>query len=327
MVKVSVIMPVYNTGEILRQTIDSILAQTFTDFELIIIDDGSKDISPAICDEYAEKDTRVKVIHQPNGGICAARNTGISVAKGEYITFCDHDDLYMPRKLEVSYDLAKKYNADIVNVGYMDLRYPKKETAYSFKMKCLSREEVRLQLLQIALGENSGTVWNKLFKASLLSPTSFFNTKYTRGHEDINFNYRFLCKVKSYISTEEILYCHIIRDELSTSAKIYREVLIGMHDAIRNYNECIRSFGYNFTNNGNLYIKNYAGMLRCYCVYMMKVGCQLSEFKQHLSDIDRPICFEGFWKCSSIRLKDKIIFLLYVYEKFGMLYLLCKTFA
>ena len=92
MPKLSVIVPVYNTVKYLRECIDSILAQTFTDFELILVDDGSTDGSGAICDEYAGKDPRIQVIHQQNGGITVARKSGVRVARGEYVTFVDSDD-------------------------------------------------------------------------------------------------------------------------------------------------------------------------------------------------------------------------------------------
>ena len=92
MPKLSVIVPVYNTEKYLRECIDSILAQTFTDFELILVDDGSTDSSGAICDEYAGKDLRIQVIHQQNGGATVARRSGVRVARGEYVTFVDSDD-------------------------------------------------------------------------------------------------------------------------------------------------------------------------------------------------------------------------------------------
>ena len=92
MPKLSVIVPVYNTEKYLRECIDSILAQTFTDFELILVDDGSTDGSGAICDEYAAKDPRIQVIHQENGGITVARKSGVRIARGEYVTFVDSDD-------------------------------------------------------------------------------------------------------------------------------------------------------------------------------------------------------------------------------------------
>ena len=94
MPEISVILPVYNTGEILEKTIESILHQTFQDFELIIIDDGSTDNSYQICRKYSVKDKRIRVISQKNSGVCAARNKGIDLSEGKYITFCDHDDIY-----------------------------------------------------------------------------------------------------------------------------------------------------------------------------------------------------------------------------------------
>ena len=92
MPKISVIVPVYNTEKYLHRCVDSILAQTFTDFELLLIDDGSTDSSGAICDEYAQKDSRVRVFHKENGGASSARNLGLDNATGEWITFCDSDD-------------------------------------------------------------------------------------------------------------------------------------------------------------------------------------------------------------------------------------------
>ena len=93
MPKISIIVPVYNVEEYLRPCIDSILSQTFTDFELILVDDGSPDNCGAICDEYGLNDERVHVIHQQNAGLSAARNKGISVSAGDYICFVDSDDL------------------------------------------------------------------------------------------------------------------------------------------------------------------------------------------------------------------------------------------
>ena len=86
---ISIIIPVYNAEKYLRRCIDSVLSQSFTDFELILVDDGSTDSSPQICDEYASQDSRVKVIHKANGGVSAARNDGLDIAKGEYVTFIE----------------------------------------------------------------------------------------------------------------------------------------------------------------------------------------------------------------------------------------------
>lgn len=100
MIKVSVIVPVYNAEKYLRACVDSILAQTVTELECILVDDGSTDASPAICDEYAARDSRVKVIHKPNGRASSARNAGIRAARGEYIAFVDSDDWIAPDMYE-----------------------------------------------------------------------------------------------------------------------------------------------------------------------------------------------------------------------------------
>ena len=100
MIKVSVIVPVYNAEKYLRACVDSILAQTVTELECILVDDGSTDASPTICDEYAARDSRVKVIHKPNGRASSARNAGIRAARGEYIAFVDSDDWIAPDMYE-----------------------------------------------------------------------------------------------------------------------------------------------------------------------------------------------------------------------------------
>ena len=98
---ISVIVPVYKVETYLPTCVDSILSQTFSDFELILVDDGSPDACGAMCDGYAREDSRIRVIHQKNGGLSAARNTGLDIAKGEYVTFVDSDDVIAPDCLQV----------------------------------------------------------------------------------------------------------------------------------------------------------------------------------------------------------------------------------
>ena len=112
--KISVIVPVYNTEKYLNKCLDSILAQTFTDFELLLIDDGSTDNSGKICDEYAAKDNRVKVFHKENGGVSRARNLGLDNASGEYLSFIDSDDYIRPEMYAELLAVADKYNVDLV---------------------------------------------------------------------------------------------------------------------------------------------------------------------------------------------------------------------
>lgn len=124
MPKLSVIVPVYNTEKYLRECVDSILAQTFTDFELILVDDGSTDGSGAICDEYAEKDSRIQVIHQENGGVTRARKAGAILSKGDYVTYVDSDDWIDPDTYSNMMAHIEKYQADI---GIFSMTIEKKQ--------------------------------------------------------------------------------------------------------------------------------------------------------------------------------------------------------
>lgn len=318
--KISVIVPVYNTGEILRDTLDSIINQSYKDFELILVDDGSKDESPLICDEYAKQDSRVRVIHKKNGGICDARNTGISVAKGEYITFSDHDDLYMQDKLQVQIDLAEKYNADIVNVGYVTSLDDGSKSETKLNIICLDRDNIKDNLFRIADG-HIGTIWVKLYRRKAFGDHFKFDKKYTRGHEDINFNYKMMCLANSFVSIDRVLYRHIIRGELSTSAHVHPEVIIGMYDAIINYDIMVKSF---FMNNDLLrerkyYVKILMDMLRTLSVYSIKAGYHYHEYAQMLDDIEQNVPSLKAVHFSDTHLampKDRLIFMLLKQSKF-----------
>ena len=112
--KISVIIPVYNAESTLRRCVDSVLAQTFTDFECLLINDGSKDKSGEICDEYARKDSRVKVFHKENGGVSSARNVGLDNARGEWVSFVDSDDWVEGDILESMYKTALLSGSSLV---------------------------------------------------------------------------------------------------------------------------------------------------------------------------------------------------------------------
>ena len=117
MAKVSIIVPVYNVEKYLRQCVDSLRLQTLHDIEIILVDDGSLDNCPIICDDYAELDKRIKVIHKKNGGLGMACNSGMEIATGEYIAFCDSDDYVDMDMYETLYETAIKYDCDAVFSG------------------------------------------------------------------------------------------------------------------------------------------------------------------------------------------------------------------
>ena len=126
---ISIIVPIYNIEKFLPCCIDSILAQTFTEWELILVDDGSKDTCGSICDEYATKDGRIRVIHKPNGGLTSARNAGLAMASGEWVMFLDGDDWIEPEMLELLLREGEETGADIV-MGDFLFAYPDRDVPY-----------------------------------------------------------------------------------------------------------------------------------------------------------------------------------------------------
>ena len=186
---VSIIVPVYNTEKFLHRCIDSILAQTYTDFELLLIDDGSKDSSGAICDEYAAQDARVKVFHEENGGVSSARNLGLDNARGEWITFVDSDDW-----------ISKDYLEEMMTHSDSDL------VIADFTVEGEGQWNERLPFGQWQGKELSGVIehdvalarftapWCKLLKKSLIGQTRFYTARTTQ--EDALFMCRYLCAVQ-----------------------------------------------------------------------------------------------------------------------------------
>ncbi len=172
-IKVSVIVAVYNGHAVLRRCMDSILAQTLTDIEIICVDDDSKDDSLEILREYAAKDPRVKPVHQKNGGAGAARNTGMKLAAGEYLSILDCDDFFEPRMLERAYLAAKERAADIVTFGcdfYDEKTDSFRPCHHSINRRLLPKkqvfcgEDVKRDLFQLFVG----WAWDKLFRREFI---------------------------------------------------------------------------------------------------------------------------------------------------------------
>jgi len=122
--KISIIIPIYKVEKYLHRCVDSVLAQKCTDLEIILVDDGSPDACPRICDAYALQDKRVRIIHKENGGLSSARNAGLRVATGQYVFFLDSDDWIDPEGLEILYDMAEELQVDFVRYRVFRTGWP-----------------------------------------------------------------------------------------------------------------------------------------------------------------------------------------------------------
>ena len=221
--KFSIIVPVYNSEEFLPKTLDSILCQTLQEFELILVDDGSSDLSGIMCDQYAEIDKRIIVIHKKNGGICSARNMGLSVAKGTYIAFCDNDDICDKNLLRDNYILAEKYDADIVRFSrnwqvQKDGRIiSEQKTEFDFGV--FGADNFSENFKQI---DKSGEgIWAGIYRRNFLIKNKICFAEHMKyGYEDMYFTIQAYMHLPKIVLNPQIYYYWIMRYEHSTSAKV-----------------------------------------------------------------------------------------------------------
>lgn len=236
MVKLSVIVPVYNVEKHLKRCIDSIIKQTYKDFELILVDDGSTDNSPKICDEFCKQDKRIKVIHKENGGVSSARNAGLDIAEGDYISFIDSDDY-------IEVDMFKKLIQRIIE-NSADI------AQCNFKVVCENEKglknkvykEVKVADRYSALNESvdvpfSNVVWNKIYKKEILSGIKF--NENIKRFEDVDFTYRVLLNCSRYVKDKSQLYNYFQRQGSLCRANKYSLELL---EAIYTQNERINMF-------------------------------------------------------------------------------------
>lgn len=210
MAKISIIVPVYNVEKYLSKCIDSILNQSFKDFELILVNDGSTDNSGKICDEYKKNNTNITVIHKKNGGLSSARNTGLSICKGEYIAFIDSDDYIHPKMFEVLYNNLILYAADISICDYERV-IEKTENKVEEINNIVVKQYDNIEAIERLYTEDNAKFiicCNKLYKRELFNNIKFENGKY---HEDEYIIPKILYKCKKVIFNDCKLYYYLIR--------------------------------------------------------------------------------------------------------------------
>lgn len=201
--QISVIVPVYNTEKWLRRCVDSILAQTFTDFELLLIDDGSTDGSPTICDEYAGKDSRVRVFHKSNEGVSSTRNLGIVNSRGKRVTFIDADDWVEPDYLE-NLLAGKRCDLSVCNykIDGSDIVWDS-----NINNGIQNKDDIRYLFIS---GQYSGYSFIgtncKLFKSAIIARENIRFNEYISSGEDSLFVLEYFCHINNYYGTDKKLY-------------------------------------------------------------------------------------------------------------------------
>lgn len=230
---ISVIVPIYNVERYLNACVNSIVNQTYSNLEIILVDDGSPDKCPEICDEYAERDARIKVIHQENGGLSAARNAGIDIASGELLTFIDSDDFIAENYVELLYNGMFKFDADISIATFCTFS---KENDLDNQAQVLPFEEKtkeecfrRYGSLKAELSMPFISACNKLYKKEL-----FFSIRFPKGklYEDAFTTYKLIDNAKKIVFTATQLYFYRLNPQ-SILGQSFREKHLEMVDAFR----------------------------------------------------------------------------------------------
>ena len=203
---ISVIVPVYNVEKYFDACINSIISQTYKELEIILVDDGSTDSSGRLCDQYAKKDSRIKVIHKENGGVSSARNTGIDIATGEYITFVDADDYIDANMYETLYEMAIKTGAEIVECDFVYRKVPENVKNQVYEISGLKALE-KLYSDDTEYGILTVSPCNKIFKRDIVS-----NIRFKVGcsiAEDRDFILRVFFHTEKYVKYNVPLYYYV----------------------------------------------------------------------------------------------------------------------
>lgn len=302
---ISVIVPVYKVEDYIRQCIESVLNQTFTDFELILVDDGSPDNCGKICDEYAEKDPRIIVIHQENRGVSAARNTGLDVMRGKYVTFVDGDDYISEDYLEVLHFAVSSEDFDMAMCGF----YKDEEGELIGKNTCvctIGNRVISGRELSCLRYKNKLDIsaWAKLYRRELYSELKFPEGKI---HEDQAVIPKIFYLADKVVLLEECYYYYRVRSDSISHSKFK----INRFDNIVHMNEHIQFL--RERNEKELYKMAVKHRDECLAMYTIQAkkngisrvpkGCYMSEWVA-FSILERVLPYDKFsWHLGSLHPK------------------------
>jgi glycosyltransferase involved in cell wall biosynthesis len=305
---ISIIVPVYKTEPYLRKCLNSIINQTYKNLEIILVDDGSPDDCGEICDEYAALNARVKVIHQENRGLSAARNAGLKIATGEYIGFTDSDDWIANDMFETLYRGALEHRADITICGYYLVKGNKYREVREEHTVLYGREDALHHLLLDKTITNHA--WNKLYKRDLFKGVSYPEG---RTFEDVATTYKLFEKADKVVFLDSSKYYYLQRDDsvvgmLTLNSSIDRCLMM-----YKRYMDLIERYP------GEKEIL-LAGFYMAFADLGYAVSMQRKEyFRRHKNDLGDLIDFaiqnkDGVWKCRHIGRACKLNYMLFLRE-------------
>lgn len=301
---VSVIIPAYNIEDYIGRCLDSIISQTYKNLEIIVVDDGSRDHTGEILDNYAKKDRRIKVIHKENGGVSSARNKGIEAAEGDYIGFIDGDDLIESEMYKTLVDLLEEENADIAHCGYQ-MVFPDRIDYYhnTGKKKIQTTEEGLKDLLSGEMIE-PGLV-NKIYKKELIKYCRLDET--VKINEDLLMNYQLFKLSQKSVYYDITPYSYMIRSRSATGAN---SLITKREDALRVLNQikddCINN------NLLSIIYKRYIYLLMAICRDDLKDRSYIEYQKKQRKQLKKELKTDVFKSCIPKKLKYMSLFSCYL---------------
>lgn len=315
-IKVSIVLPVYNAAKHLDKCILSILEQTLTDIELIIVNDGSVDNSIDIINKYASQDSRITVINSINNGVSSARNLGLQQAKGEYIGFIDADDWADKKMYEIMYSRIKETTSDFaicnVKVLYDNLsskvRFNFTEPTQNFG------DNLFLGFKNFIYFKYDNANWNKLYSREIIFQQKIRFQTNMKVWEDLVFNLCYLCFSKKAVLINDPLYNYLIHDESTMNSNRFSIV-----EEFNKYFENVSSFCYsNSLNELAIYFKK---ELKIYCFYILlpelqvkltsqkiTVGAFYKQYKKMLKELNKELVTYSFKELLNFSFFSKLLF-------------------
>lgn len=220
---VSVIIPVYKVEQHLDRCMKSVTNQTYNNLEIILVDDGSPDNSPQLCEQWKEKDHRVTVLHKKNGGLSSARNEGLMTVHGEYVCFVDSDDWISSNYVSKLYELLKSYEADVAFCEFVQTKKIKEIDDKNPKVKILNQDLLMRYFFRVDGERSSYAVWRGLYKKELIQDIKFIEGIIT---EDVPFIYEVYKRTDKAVFTSERLYYYFVNNTGITSSPLSAKDLV-----------------------------------------------------------------------------------------------------
>lgn len=258
---ISIIVPIYKVEKFIRECVDSIIAQSYKDIEIILVDDGSPDNCPAICDDYANADSRVKVVHKKNGGLMSARQAGLRAATGEYVGFVDGDDSIEPDMYEKFADAIERYKPDMAMCEfYYDYPDGPKKSSQNLTKPYFTKAALEAEIYPSMLFKNTyyqfgvnPCCWSKVFKKELLEKVLYDVTPKVKIGEDAAFSYPCLLEANSLAYVDKCLYHYRVNPESMTKKydENFENIILIPYEILK---ESFSHYKYDFSNQINYYL-------------------------------------------------------------------------